>query len=169
MPFLKKLASKLALGAAELNKERALGTVTELKGKVHLPHSKHRIMRAIRTAAFRPMPPCTAPRASPLRLRISHAHPRPHTLGQFLCEDLAYGSLASFFGGLERLVGAPNPQLMAAMAREHCDQVDSEVARDRCARDTPEIHSRERRALSPALRRFPDRIPPDQLLDAHDV
>ena len=37
---------------------------------------------------------------------------------------LEYGSLKVFFGGLEGLVGSPNPNVMAAMAEEHTAGVD---------------------------------------------
>ena len=38
---------------------------------------------------------------------------------------LEYGSLKVFFGGLEGLVGSPNPNVMAAMAEEHTAGVDA--------------------------------------------
>ena len=39
---------------------------------------------------------------------------------------LEYGSLSVFFGGLEGLVGSPNPMVMEAMAGEHSARSDSE-------------------------------------------
>ena len=39
---------------------------------------------------------------------------------------LEYGSLSVFFGGLEALVGSPNPMVMGAMAGEHSTRSDSE-------------------------------------------
>ena len=38
---------------------------------------------------------------------------------------LEYGSLSVFFGGLEGLVGSPNPKVMAAMTEEHSARGDS--------------------------------------------
>ena len=38
---------------------------------------------------------------------------------------LEYGSLRVFFGGLEGLVGSPNPKVMAAMDEEHSARSDS--------------------------------------------
>ena len=39
---------------------------------------------------------------------------------------LEYGSLSVFFGGLEGLVGSPNPKVMEAMTEEHSARSDSE-------------------------------------------
>ena len=41
--------------------------------------------------------------------------------------ELAYGDLSLFFGGLEAIVGAPDPKVIVAMEREHCDAQDSEL------------------------------------------
>ena len=46
------------------------------------------------------------------------------------CQDaaaftLSFSGLSTFFGGLEGLIGPPNPRLMEAMAREHLDETDS--------------------------------------------
>ena len=38
---------------------------------------------------------------------------------------LAYGGMDTFFGGLERLLGPPSPNLQEAMRREHCASADS--------------------------------------------
>ena len=38
---------------------------------------------------------------------------------------LAYGGMDTFFGGLEKLLGPPSPQLEQAMKREHCASADS--------------------------------------------
>ena len=38
---------------------------------------------------------------------------------------LEYGSLSVFFGGLEGLVGSPNPKVMASMTEEHSARGDS--------------------------------------------
>ncbi|KAL1523174.1 hypothetical protein AB1Y20_018129 [Prymnesium parvum] len=38
---------------------------------------------------------------------------------------LAFGGLDVFFSGLEGRIGPPNPDLRAAMAREHCDAADA--------------------------------------------
>jgi len=38
---------------------------------------------------------------------------------------MSYGGLDTFFGGLESLIGAPNPSITEAMRREHCDSADS--------------------------------------------
>ena len=38
---------------------------------------------------------------------------------------LSYGGLEVFFGGLESLIGPPNPNLKDAMEREHCHSADS--------------------------------------------
>jgi hypothetical protein len=38
---------------------------------------------------------------------------------------LAYGGLSKFYQGLEGVVGPPQPNLMEAMGREHCEQPDS--------------------------------------------
>ena len=50
---------------------------------------------------------------------------------KFVSEDgarsLSFGDQKSFFGGLERLLGPPSPQLMEAMRREHCASVDSKL------------------------------------------
>jgi len=40
---------------------------------------------------------------------------------------LAYGGLSTFFGGLERLAGAPDPKLEKALRAEHCERDDSGV------------------------------------------
>ena len=39
--------------------------------------------------------------------------------------DLEYAGLKNFFGGLEAVVGAPNPNVLSGMRREHCNEVDS--------------------------------------------
>ena len=39
--------------------------------------------------------------------------------------DLSYGKLNSFFEGLEGLIGSPNPNLLDAMAHEHCAGPDA--------------------------------------------
>ena len=38
---------------------------------------------------------------------------------------MSFSGLSTFFGGLEGLLGPPNPRLMAAMAREHLEAPDS--------------------------------------------
>lgn len=48
--------------------------------------------------------------------------------GKFMEEaafTLAYGGMDTFFGGLERLLGPPSPNLLDAMQREHCASADS--------------------------------------------
>ena len=40
--------------------------------------------------------------------------------------DLEYGGLKSFFGGLEAVVGAPNPSVRLGMTRDHCESADSD-------------------------------------------
>lgn len=40
--------------------------------------------------------------------------------------ELEYGTLESFFGGLERMLGPPNTNLMSAMTREHTQSANSE-------------------------------------------
>ena len=49
-----------------------------------------------------------------------HVHHRPGGL-------LQYSSLSSFFGGLEALVGTPNPKVREFMAKEHLEQSDSKL------------------------------------------
>ena len=39
---------------------------------------------------------------------------------------MSFSGLSTFFGGLEALVGAPNPCLIEAMRKEHCVAVDSQ-------------------------------------------
>ena len=39
--------------------------------------------------------------------------------------ELSYGGLDAFYGGLERVVGAPNPKIREAMEAEHLDRKDS--------------------------------------------
>ena len=39
--------------------------------------------------------------------------------------ELSYGSLSTFFGGLEGLIGPPSPRLVEAMQAEHCDAADA--------------------------------------------
>ena len=39
--------------------------------------------------------------------------------------ELEYASLDAFFGGLEQVVGSPNPNVTTAMRREHCNELDS--------------------------------------------
>jgi hypothetical protein len=41
--------------------------------------------------------------------------------------DLSYGKLNSFFEGLEGLIGSPNPNLLDAMAHEHCAGPDAKL------------------------------------------
>merc|ERR1711995_134187 len=38
---------------------------------------------------------------------------------------LKYGSLSTFFGGLEAVVGSPNPRIRKAMADDHIEHGDS--------------------------------------------
>ena len=38
---------------------------------------------------------------------------------------LNYSGLEAFFGGLERIVGSPKPNVIEAMAADHCESVDS--------------------------------------------
>ena len=40
---------------------------------------------------------------------------------------LNFGSLDTFFSGLEGLLGAPSPDLRKAMSREHCQSLDSQM------------------------------------------
>ena len=40
---------------------------------------------------------------------------------------MAYGDLSTFFGGLEAMVGAPQPRVREAMAAEHTEQPDSHL------------------------------------------
>ena len=40
---------------------------------------------------------------------------------------LNFGSLDTFFSGLEGLIGAPSPDLRKAMSREHCHSLDSQT------------------------------------------
>ena len=40
---------------------------------------------------------------------------------------MSYGGLDTFFGGLEGLIGAPNPKLRESMKRDHCDSIDSQA------------------------------------------
>ena len=40
---------------------------------------------------------------------------------------MSYGGLNTFFGGLESLIGAPNPSITEAMRREHCEAPDSRL------------------------------------------
>ena len=40
---------------------------------------------------------------------------------------LAYGTLSTFFGGLQGLIGAPDAKLEQSMAREHLDSADSKL------------------------------------------
>ena len=40
---------------------------------------------------------------------------------------LAYGSLSTFFGGLEAILGAPSMQVLHGMEREHCGMDDADV------------------------------------------
>lgn len=40
---------------------------------------------------------------------------------------MSYGTLPDFFGGLESLIGSPNPKLMETMCDEHMDRMDSEA------------------------------------------
>ncbi len=39
------------------------------------------------------------------------------------------GKLQSFFDGLEGLIGSPNPNLLEAMAAEHCNGPDARYNR----------------------------------------
>ena len=39
--------------------------------------------------------------------------------------ELSYGGLDSFFGGLESVVGSPNPKLLEAMADDHMNNTES--------------------------------------------
>jgi NLR family CARD domain-containing protein 3 len=39
---------------------------------------------------------------------------------------MAYGSLNTFFGGLEGLIGSPSPKVEAVMAQEHTERGDSD-------------------------------------------
>lgn len=40
---------------------------------------------------------------------------------------MSYGGIDTFFGGLEKLLGPPSPQLATAVMREHCSAADSDV------------------------------------------
>ena len=42
--------------------------------------------------------------------------------------ELSFGSLETYYGGLEALIGPPNPKLAAALKAEHCDAADSSEA-----------------------------------------
>ena len=42
--------------------------------------------------------------------------------------SMTFSGLSTFFGGLEGLVGTPNPRLGDAIEREHCDSADSSAA-----------------------------------------
>lgn len=48
---------------------------------------------------------------------------------KFLAEpgafELSFGGLSTFFAGLERLIGPPQPNLLESMRREHCASADS--------------------------------------------
>lgn len=74
--------------------------------------------------------------APPLRARVPLANlclsrdRNPPRLHRFLQDshELSYATLDTFFTGLEGLIGPPNPNLLVAMEREHCDSSDSQLA-----------------------------------------
>ena len=59
---------------------------------------------------------------------------------------MSYGGLDTFWGGLEALIGAPNPRLDQAIEREHCHSADWNV----CLR-RPIMAHRPRPRLSSGL------------------
>ena len=50
---------------------------------------------------------------------------------------LSYGGLNKFFGGLEALVGGPNPRVHEAMKAEHVDKKDSKSPFTTCVGRLP--------------------------------
>ena len=40
--------------------------------------------------------------------------------------DLGFGDIDTFFGGLEGIVGAPNPMIQTGMTRDHCEGEDAD-------------------------------------------
>jgi hypothetical protein len=69
--------------------------------------------------------------SSALEQLASGAAPTAEQLQAKFMQDgaglMAYGDLSSFFGGLEAMVGAPQPRVREAMAAEHTEQPDSHL------------------------------------------
>ena len=55
--------------------------------------------------------------------------------------ELKYGDLHTFFGGLERIVGAPNPQVLDEVVAEHRERADADVV---FATDNYRLHTTSR-------------------------
>ena len=105
-------------GGDELEAMRALGRSETLEDEL--------IVRL--AAAVRPIATRLAPRLRALATVEAATSGEMQTkFSQDTHGMLEYGSLSVFFGGLEALVGSPNPKVMATMAEEHSARSDSEL------------------------------------------
>jgi len=64
------------------------------------------------------------------QLKKNEAHTGAELQSKFLQEGagmLSYGGLSTFYGGLEAIVGAPDPNVGEAMAKEHTQRADADA------------------------------------------
>lgn len=103
-------------GGDELEAMRALGGSANLEDEL--------IVRL--AAAIRPLATRLAPRLRALAtVEAATSGEMQNKFSQETRGMLEYGSLSVFFGGLEALVGSPNPKVRATMAEEHSARSDS--------------------------------------------
>ena len=106
--------SAAALAAERARADRAESRIRELTARAPLPgtHVQHKVKELVA-------------KAQAASKRDDDAHALHTKFAESSPFTLAFGDMPDFFGGLEKRVGQPSPNLRVAMRVEHCDSEDS--------------------------------------------